>query len=317
MAYEVVTFQVLREQLRCKEIWVVGADSWRNPDDDLPADFEARRIENHCELRKPLDPTVFIDDLSDEMATALTELHAALPTLGWLEIAERAAGAIKLTKFDAAHEPRGLRRTKNEVQRRWGTVPLIDMLKEAVLRTGCLNDVTAVAGTGTLRVEVLAERSCWPPTRMAPTPVCGPLPRVAVTTTPRRDPVCASPLPDIRHGRSSRDPARQRDLRSPLGAVTLRPVEPVGPDRVDLVERGAGHRHDVSVGLPVRPQRYKHRCSADQCPSDGPDLQRPCRAEMSPRGEQLDEAGEPFILDLAIAAAQRRRRGVDGEGAQH
>jgi len=38
--YEVCTFQALRERLRCKEIWV-GADTWRNPDEDLPADFEA------------------------------------------------------------------------------------------------------------------------------------------------------------------------------------------------------------------------------------------------------------------------------------
>lgn len=42
MVCEVVTFQVLREQLRCKEVWVVGADSWRNPDEDLPADCEDR-----------------------------------------------------------------------------------------------------------------------------------------------------------------------------------------------------------------------------------------------------------------------------------
>ena len=28
---------------------------------------------------------------------------------------------------------------------RWGTVPLIDMLKEAVLRTGCLTAATSVA----------------------------------------------------------------------------------------------------------------------------------------------------------------------------
>ena len=48
--------QALREQLRCKEIWVVGADDWRNPDEDLPADFEARRGEHYGELRKPLDP---------------------------------------------------------------------------------------------------------------------------------------------------------------------------------------------------------------------------------------------------------------------
>ena len=65
---------------------------------------------------------------------------------------------ITLSKYAAAPEPRNLRRIKAEVQRRWGTVALIDILKEAVLRTGCLNDVSAVAGSGTLPVEVLAER---------------------------------------------------------------------------------------------------------------------------------------------------------------
>ncbi|MGH3949813.1 MAG: Tn3 family transposase, partial [Pseudonocardiaceae bacterium] len=158
MVYEVVTFQALREQLRCKEIWVVGADSWRNPDEDLPADFEDRRAENYRELRKPLDPTLFIDGLREEMTAALEELDAAIPTLDWLDITDRASGAITLTKYEAAPEPRNLGRVKGEVRRRWGTVALIDILKEAVLRTGCLNQISAVAGSGTLPVEVLAER---------------------------------------------------------------------------------------------------------------------------------------------------------------
>lgn len=42
--------------------------------------------------------------------------------------------------------------------RRWGSVPLIDMLKEAVVRTGCLKAVTSVAGTSSLKPEALAER---------------------------------------------------------------------------------------------------------------------------------------------------------------
>ena len=41
--------------------------------------------------------------------------------------------------------------------RRWGTVPLVDMLKETVLRTGCLDAVTSAAGGG-IRPDVLAER---------------------------------------------------------------------------------------------------------------------------------------------------------------
>lgn len=44
-----------------------------------------------------------------------------------------------------------------EVLRRWGTVPLVDMLKETVLRTGCLDAITSVTTDGSIRPEVLAE----------------------------------------------------------------------------------------------------------------------------------------------------------------
>ena len=158
MVYEVAAFQALRERLRCKEIWVVGAGRWRDPDEDLPKDFEARRPEHYASLRKPLDPGEFTGALREEMTAALAGLDEALPDLDWVEIAERAAGAIRLTPLEAAPEPRNLRRVKNEVARRWAAVPLIDVLKETVLRTGCLRSVTSVAGSGTLPPEVLAER---------------------------------------------------------------------------------------------------------------------------------------------------------------
>lgn len=51
--YEACVLQALRDRLRCKEIWVVGAQEWRNPDEDLPADFEANRAEHNAMLRKP------------------------------------------------------------------------------------------------------------------------------------------------------------------------------------------------------------------------------------------------------------------------
>jgi hypothetical protein len=40
LKYELCVQQVLRERLRRKEIWVVGANRYRNPDEDLPTDFE-------------------------------------------------------------------------------------------------------------------------------------------------------------------------------------------------------------------------------------------------------------------------------------
>ncbi|MEV4078386.1 hypothetical protein [Nonomuraea fuscirosea] len=75
-------------------------------------------------------------------------MNDALPSLDWVQISDRKAEAIKLSPIEAAPEPRNLRRIKNEVARRWSAVPLIDILKEAILRTGCLGKVTAATGTG-------------------------------------------------------------------------------------------------------------------------------------------------------------------------
>jgi Tn3 transposase DDE domain-containing protein len=158
MAYEVATFQALCDQLRCKEIWVDGAEKWRNPDEGLPRDFDERRVEHYARLRQPLDSSEFIDTLREEMRAELVALDGELPRLGWVDIAERKAGAIRLSPLDADPEPRHLRQIKGEVHRRWGTVPLIDMLKEAVLRTGCLSVVTSVAGRSAIGAEDLAER---------------------------------------------------------------------------------------------------------------------------------------------------------------
>jgi hypothetical protein len=43
ITYEICVLEALREKLRCKEVWVVGANRYRNPDEDLPTDFEAHR----------------------------------------------------------------------------------------------------------------------------------------------------------------------------------------------------------------------------------------------------------------------------------
>ena len=92
MIYEVATFQALREALRCKEIWVIGADRWRNPDDDLPVDYEQHRVEHYRSLRKPLDPAVFVDQIAPSLrdlatvdlvrATGLSDHYCSLIRLG-------------------------------------------------------------------------------------------------------------------------------------------------------------------------------------------------------------------------------------------
>ena len=121
MIYEIATFQALRDQLRCKEIWVVGADRWRNPDEDLPSDFQQRRGEHYKALQKPLDPAEFIDEVRTEMQAELAALHEALPGLPFLEITDRGTqGAIKLTPLKAQPDPPNLNALKRDMRSRWG-----------------------------------------------------------------------------------------------------------------------------------------------------------------------------------------------------
>ena len=53
--YEIAVIQSLRTRLRCKEIWIEGADRYRNPDEDLPQDFDENKEEYFQALKAPLD----------------------------------------------------------------------------------------------------------------------------------------------------------------------------------------------------------------------------------------------------------------------
>ena len=72
--YEICVLQSLRERLRSKEVWVAGADRYRNPDDDLPTDFAQRRVACYARLGLPLDAPTFIAQLQAEMSAALEQM---------------------------------------------------------------------------------------------------------------------------------------------------------------------------------------------------------------------------------------------------
>ena len=97
VTYEIAVLEALRERLRCKEIWVVGANRYRNPDDDLPADFDQNREEYYQALSLPLDAERFIADLQTEMRDALSTFDAELKKNPSVRIGPKGGGWITLT----------------------------------------------------------------------------------------------------------------------------------------------------------------------------------------------------------------------------
>lgn len=79
-AYEICVLKAVREQLRCREIWVVGSRRYRDPEEDLPQDFEERKAAYYEDLGIPLDAKAFTAALREELTRHLKALDNGLPT---------------------------------------------------------------------------------------------------------------------------------------------------------------------------------------------------------------------------------------------
>ncbi|MEC5293528.1 DUF4158 domain-containing protein [Aurantimonas sp. C2-6-R+9] len=139
ISYELCVLSQLRESIRAKEIWIVGADRYRNPDDDLPKDFEAKPAAYYSSLNLTPDAKAFIGEIKRELEEELRLLNADLPGNDKVRILWRGENRICVTSFKPAPEPTALTAVKAEIGRRWPMTGLLDVLKEAALDTGYLD----------------------------------------------------------------------------------------------------------------------------------------------------------------------------------
>lgn len=143
--YELCVLVSLRDALRRREIWVPGANRWRNPEDDLPPDFEDNRDVHYDAIRRPQDPEKFIEALQKRLRETLTRFNTALElgTTGGVDIVKKHGEPwIKVSPLGKQEEPENLVALKAEIERRWGTIDLIDILKEAEFATGFTGELS-------------------------------------------------------------------------------------------------------------------------------------------------------------------------------
>jgi TnpA family transposase len=158
VVYEICALQALREQLRCKEVWVEGADRYRDPDRDLPADFESRRDEHYAALGLPRDARAFVDKVRADMTDALATLDRGIARNPHVRILTRGGGTISVAALERQPEPVGLVALKAEMGRRWPMTGLLDMLKEADLRIGFTDAFRTATDHENLSRNVLQQR---------------------------------------------------------------------------------------------------------------------------------------------------------------
>jgi TnpA family transposase len=156
--YELCVLQSLRDKLRCKEIWVGGADRYRDPDEDVPADFSDKRHEYYGSLSLPLDAHTFVEQIRGELDQALQSLNDSLPTNPAVEILSKRGGWIRMSPLPKQEEPVNLRYLKNQIGQRWWMTSLLDIIKEVDMRVGFTDCFQSLTGQERLPRSELQKR---------------------------------------------------------------------------------------------------------------------------------------------------------------
>jgi hypothetical protein len=153
--YEICVLQSLRDKLRCKEIWVEGADCYRNPDEDVPIDFSQKREAYYDALTLPLRGDEFVQSVKKQMEEALQMFNDTLPTNPAVEILAKSGGWIRVSPLSKQKEPANLRYLKNHIKQRWWMTSLLDIIKEADFQVGFTDSFQSLTGQERLpRIEL-------------------------------------------------------------------------------------------------------------------------------------------------------------------
>lgn len=136
-ALELCVLSKLEKALKCKEVWVQGAYRFRDPSEDLPADWESRREADYRRLKLPSKGEQFVAHLKTQLAEALKKANGAVRA-GRPERAatvRKSPGGLKSQihspKPLAREERAYLKELKVRVQQRYGMLDLLDILLEA------------------------------------------------------------------------------------------------------------------------------------------------------------------------------------------
>ena len=141
-AYELCAVLTLRERLRSREIWVMGAERFKNPDDDIPDDFETARESYYEELGLSENAQAFTNGIKVELEDHLIAFNDELPKNDKVHVAWTTKPKFIITPLTADRPPQTLEALKGTIAETWPMTSLLDMVKETALDTGFLREFT-------------------------------------------------------------------------------------------------------------------------------------------------------------------------------
>ena len=157
--YELALLEQLKEFLGFKAIWVDRSYRYRNPNKDLPKDFSEKREYYYELLNLPLKAKEFIVKLKTSTANNLERLNANIPNNKLVQIKKSKVGNnIKLTPSDPQDEPDNIVKLQQEINNKYSSIHLIDILKECDLRINFTKTLETIGKSSSLNSSDLQKR---------------------------------------------------------------------------------------------------------------------------------------------------------------
>jgi len=157
--YELAVLERLKEFLGFKAIWVDKSYRYRNPNKDLPNDFVENREPYYKLLDLPLVAKEFTAKLKTSVATNLNILNANICNNKLVQIKKSKVGKnIKLTPSNPQDEPDNIIKLQQEINNKFSSIHLIDILKECDLRINFTNTLKTIGKSSYIESSDLQKR---------------------------------------------------------------------------------------------------------------------------------------------------------------
>lgn len=133
--YELCVLHKLEKALKCKEVWIEGAKAFRNPQEDLPGEWETKRLHYYEMLSQKPKAEEFIAGLKEQMHEALHDFNLNIPRNSFARIYApndtSDQGLFSLQRLEAQDEPQNIEHLKQIINREYGILDLLDVFVEA------------------------------------------------------------------------------------------------------------------------------------------------------------------------------------------
>jgi TnpA family transposase len=157
--YELAVLEQLRCFLSFKGIWIDGSYLYRDPNKDIPKDFNIRKKEYYKLIDVPENPKDFVRKLKETLGAGLKNLNSNIPGNSPVQIKKSRIGKnITISPSEAQKEPENIDELQKNILQKWSSINLIDILKECDLLINFTQQMGTVSKSSSIDSDDLRKR---------------------------------------------------------------------------------------------------------------------------------------------------------------